>query len=87
MHWVTILLIGLAANIDNLAISVSYGLRSTRIPFTSNLLIALISMICAYISIATGDLISNFISLKTANVIGGLLIFFLAGRVSLRHSS
>ncbi|NRD77795.1 sporulation membrane protein YtaF [Bacillus sp. BRMEA1] len=80
MHWLTILLIGVAANIDNLGISVSYGLKTTRIPAASNLFIAVISMICAYISITAGEVISNFISLKTANLIGGLLIIFLGGK-------
>lgn len=80
MQWLTILLIGVAANVDNLGISVSYGLKTTRIPVASNLFIAVISMICAYISITAGEIISNFISLKTANLIGGLLIIFLGGK-------
>jgi putative sporulation protein YtaF len=80
MHWLTILLIGVAANLDNLGISVSYGLKSTRIPFASNLVIAVISMICAYISITAGELISHFITLKIANIIGGCLIIFLGGK-------
>jgi putative sporulation protein YtaF len=80
MHWLTILLIGVASNIDNLGISVSYGLKTTRIPVASNLLIAVISMVCAYLSITAGEVISNFISLKTANLIGGFLIIFLGGK-------
>ena len=74
MHSLSILLIGIAANLDNLGISVSYGLRSTRIPFVSNLMIAIISMICAYLSIITGEFISQFISIKMANLAGGLII-------------
>jgi putative sporulation protein YtaF len=80
MHWLTILLIGVAANIDNLGISVSYGLKQTRIPFVSNLLIAVISMVCAFLSITAGELISHFISLTMANLVGGLLIIFLGGK-------
>jgi putative sporulation protein YtaF len=80
MHWLTILLIGVAANLDNLGISVSYGLKSTRIPFVSNIVIAVISMLCAYISITAGEYISQFISLTIANYAGGLLIIFLGGK-------
>ncbi|MDQ0201564.1 sporulation membrane protein YtaF [Neobacillus ginsengisoli] len=80
MHWLTILLIGVAANLDNLGISVSYGLKSTRIPFVSNIVIAVISMLCAYISITAGEYISQFISLTVANYAGGLLIIFLGGK-------
>jgi putative sporulation protein YtaF len=80
MHWLTILLIGVAANLDNLGISVSYGLKSTRIPFVSNLVIAAISMICAYIPIIAGEFMSQFISVTVANYIGGLLIILLGGK-------
>ncbi|MFJ7726208.1 sporulation membrane protein YtaF [Neobacillus sp. NPDC097160] len=74
MHYLSILLIGIAANLDNLGISVSYGLRSTRIPFVSNLIIAIVSMICAYLSIIAGEFISQFISIGMANFAGGLII-------------
>lgn len=37
-------------------------------------------MICAYISITAGTLISHYISLKIANIIGGCLIIFLGGK-------
>ena len=77
MQWLTIFLIGVAANIDNLGIGVSYGLKSKRIPFLQNLLIASISMICAYISITTGSLFSNYFSQSIANIAGGSLILGL----------
>lgn len=77
MHWLSILFIGIAANLDNLGIGVSYSLKSTRIPFISNLLIAIVSMAAAYLSIAAGALISHFISITIANFIGGIILIFL----------
>lgn len=77
MQWFTILLIGIAANIDNLGISVSYGLKSIRIPTSSNLLIAFISIICAFISISAGSLFSNYFPHSIANFTGGFLIICL----------
>jgi putative sporulation protein YtaF len=77
MHWLTILFIGIAANLDNLGIGVSYSLKSTRIPFVSNLLIAVVSMVAAYLSITAGSLVSQFISLSIANFVGGFLLIFL----------
>ncbi|WP_423798491.1 sporulation membrane protein YtaF [Neobacillus sp. SAB-20_R2A] len=74
MHYLSILLIGIAANLDNLGISVSYGLRSTRIPFVSNLIIATVSMFCAYLSIIAGTFVTRFISIGLANFAGGLII-------------
>ena len=55
MQWVSILLIGIAANIDNLAISVSYGLKLKRIPFLYNFIISLISIVFAFFSISAGS--------------------------------
>jgi putative sporulation protein YtaF len=77
MHWFTILFIGIAANLDNLGIGVSYSLKSTKIPFVSNLLIAVVSMVAAYISITAGTLISQYISLSIANYVGGFLLIIL----------
>lgn len=74
MHGLTILFIGIAANLDNLGIGVSYSLKSTRIPFLSNILIAIVSMIAAYLSIAAGTVISHYISLGIANLSGGLIL-------------
>ncbi|MBO1913682.1 manganese efflux pump, partial [Microvirga sp. 3-52] len=77
MEWLTILLISIAANIDNLGISVSYGLKANRIPFTTNIIIAIISAICTFISITAGQLLSNYLSNSTANFVGGFLIVCL----------
>lgn len=77
MGWLTILLLGVAANIDNLGISVSYGLNSKKIPLLQNLLIAFISMMCAFISISAGSFLSEYFSESIANIAGGILIIGL----------
>jgi len=77
MQWLTILLIGVAANIDNLGIGFSFGLKLKRIPFLQNLLIGIISMLLAYISMAAGSLFSNYFSQAIANIAGGSLILTL----------
>jgi putative sporulation protein YtaF len=77
MHWLSILGIGLAANLDNLGIGFSFGARSTKIPFSSNLLIAILSMISAYASIEFGHFVGNYISPALANWIGGGMIIFI----------
>jgi len=77
MQWLTILLIGVAANIDNLGIGFSFGLKLKRIPFLQNLLIGIISMLLAYISMAAGSLFSNYFSQAIANIAGGSLILAL----------
>ncbi|NIK76546.1 putative sporulation protein YtaF [Paenibacillus castaneae] len=77
MHWISIILIGMASNIDNLGIGVSYGARSLRIPILSNLFIAILAMVAAYASITMGGFISGYFPKEYANVIGGIIIIGL----------
>lgn len=77
MHWLSMLGIGLAANLDNLGIGFSFGARSTKIPFTSNLLIAILSMISAFASITCGHFVAKYISSELANWIGGSMIILM----------
>ncbi|WP_421102541.1 manganese efflux pump MntP family protein [Sporosarcina psychrophila] len=77
MQWISILLIGIAANIDNLAISVSYGLKLKIIPFLYNFIISLISIVFAFFSISAGSFLSNYFSQSMANFTGGFLITIL----------
>ena len=74
MHWITILVIGIAANLDNLGIGLSFGARKTIIPFGSNLLIAVLSMVAAYVSMMFGWLISGSLPTTAANLLGGGMI-------------
>ena len=74
MQWVMIILLGIAANLDNLGMRVAYGIQKTRIPFRSNSTIAFISMGITYAAMIAGDSITAFISIRTADVLGGLLL-------------
>ncbi|KIL38800.1 hypothetical protein SD70_24270 [Gordoniibacillus kamchatkensis] len=77
MHWLSIVGIGIAANLDNLGIGFSFGARATKIPFSSNLLIAVLSMVSAYISIAFGHFVAAYIPPSLANWIGGGMIVLI----------
>ncbi|MEK3936901.1 manganese efflux pump [Sporosarcina sp. FSL W7-1349] len=82
----TVLIIGVAANLDNLGISVAYGLRSNRIPFLYNLVISLISMGCAYLSMTAGSWLAEYFSAFLANVLGGILLIGLGAWILLKKS-
>ncbi|OPH46670.1 sporulation membrane protein YtaF [Paenibacillus ferrarius] len=77
MHWFSIIGIGIAANLDNLGIGLSFGARSTRVPFISNLVIAILSMIASYISTTLGDVISQYIPSDITNWSGGVLLVII----------
>lgn len=71
---VHLLLIALAANLDNLGVGVAYGVRRIRIPFLSNLLIAGIAFGFTLLSVWVGGYMSHFIPGWVANWIGALLL-------------
>lgn len=73
MHvFITALALGVAANLDNFGIGVSYGIQKVRIPFLSNFFIALLSGLVAYLSVLTGQVFSWFLGI--ANLLGSLMI-------------
>ncbi|GGE56595.1 hypothetical protein GCM10011391_39380 [Pullulanibacillus camelliae] len=79
MHLITILLIGIIANIDNLAIGCSYGLKKTKISFTSNLIIALLSMLFSFLALLAGHWITHSMTSDFANALGGCLLLIIGG--------
>ncbi|MEB2298397.1 manganese efflux pump [Lysinibacillus xylanilyticus] len=74
MHWIAIILIGIAANLDNLGIGLAYGIKRVKIPILSNAVIALISMIVTYVAVTAGGVVIEYVSPDFANLIGSLLL-------------
>ncbi|MGU3472041.1 manganese efflux pump [Paenibacillus sp. D51F] len=74
MHWLSIIGIGIAANLDNLGIGIAFGAKRTLIPFRSNLLIALLSMAATCVAMLGGHFLADFLDPDAANSIGGALI-------------
>ncbi|WP_028777361.1 sporulation membrane protein YtaF [Shimazuella kribbensis] len=75
MEWLTIILIGIAANLDNLGVGVAYGVQSTKIPVKSNFIIAGIGAVITYFSVTLGSWIGNYIDPDLANIGGGIILF------------
>ncbi|MDR3601327.1 MAG: manganese efflux pump [Desulfosporosinus sp.] len=73
--------IGIIANLDNLGIGISYGLQKIRIPFASNLLIALMSSVATAFAMIMGTILSRVF--PYANVIGALLLIAIGLWISL----
>ncbi len=74
LHLATILLLSLSSNLDNIGVGVSYGVRKVNIPFTSNLLIAIITSSGTFLSILLGQSIYLFISPEIAGLLWGSII-------------
>ncbi len=77
VHWLSIVLLSTAANLDNLGIGVAYGVQSTRIPFLSNLAIAIIGAVTTYVAVYLGGWIGGQISQELASIGGGILLILI----------
>ena len=64
--------IGIIANLDNFGIGISYGLQKIRIPFSSNLLIAVMSSVATAFAMIMGTLLSRVFPF--ANLMGAILL-------------
>lgn len=67
-------LLAISLSIDALAVSVAYGLKATRIPILSKLVICVISILYFGIAIWLGALISEFFHPETARILGIVLM-------------
>lgn len=69
-----LILIGIAANLDNLGVGVAYGIRRIRVPAPSNLVIAAIAFLFTAASVWAGAFTGRFLADQTANAVGALLL-------------
>ncbi len=85
MHVFSTLFLGLAANLDNFGVGVSFGVRKIRIPFVANFLIALSSGIVALVSVFAGQILSK--NVNWANLGGALLLVTIGIWIVLHRKS
>ena len=74
MHLLSIILLGIAANLDNLGIGLAYGVRRVRVPFVSNIIISVLSGIATLMTCFAGQLLNHIIPGYLCNVIGGCIV-------------
>jgi len=74
VYFLSIFLLCLAPNLDNMAIGLAYGARKINVPFKSNLAIALFSGLATLISSFFGNLLANYIPNYLGSFIGGSIV-------------
>ncbi|KIL41343.1 membrane protein [Gordoniibacillus kamchatkensis] len=72
-----VLLIGLASNLDNAGVGLSYGVRNIKIPWFSNLIIAAVSGFFTLLSGMAGSVLTAWLSPVAAHLIGTAVIVFV----------
>jgi len=74
-----LLLLALAANLDNFGVGTAYGLARRIISPLFNLIIALMAVGLTYASMVVGAALSNLIPTSTANNLGAAIIVAIGG--------
>ncbi|HEX2925529.1 MAG TPA: sporulation membrane protein YtaF [Ruminiclostridium sp.] len=77
MFFLSIFLLCLAPNLDNMAIGLAYGARKINVPFRSNFAIALFSGIATLASSLLGNILTNHIPCYLGKTIGGSIVGFM----------
>lgn len=85
-YFVVMLLIAMVSNTDNFGVGISYGTRKILIPFTSNIIIALITGIGTFISMIIGVEVSNFIQAKYSVILGAVIILIVGMFIFIKES-
>ncbi|WP_242144424.1 MULTISPECIES: manganese efflux pump [unclassified Bacillus cereus group] len=70
----SILLIGIASNLDNAGVGIAYGIRNIRISWFNNFIIAFFGFLFTLLAGLFGNWISLFISDFMANLIGAIVL-------------
>ncbi|MEG2645945.1 MAG: manganese efflux pump [Clostridia bacterium] len=75
MTLISAILFSFAANLDNIAIGISYGIKKTNIAFLNNLLISVVTTFITYVSMLLGKSIILFFNFESfANLLGATLL-------------
>jgi len=77
----TILLLALSSNADNVGVGVAYGIRGINVPLASNLLIALVTGAGTIASMLVGQTIGGTMQPKLASILGGIILAGIGGWV------
>ncbi len=75
-HFLTIFLLALAANLDNLIVGIYYGTKKTNLSIGTNFLIALVVGTGSLLAMLFGRLIARVTSPHLANYLGSFLLIF-----------
>lgn len=74
VYFLSIFLLCLAPNLDNMAIGLAYGIKKINVPFKSNLAIAGFSGLATLLSSLLGKLLANYIPVHMGSIIGGSIV-------------
>ena len=70
----SVVLLALASNLDNVGVGIAYGIRKTRMPFVSNLLIAAITAAGTLVAMLFGSTVGRLLNQSVAGLLAGSVL-------------
>ncbi|MDP4177399.1 MAG: sporulation membrane protein YtaF [Bacillota bacterium] len=77
MQILSAFLFAFSANVDNLAVGVTYGIRKLKIGLLNSIIIAFMSCLGTFISMLLGKIICKFVPINITDAIGSFLLIGL----------
>ncbi len=77
INLITAILFSFSANIDNIAIGISYGIKKIHICIYKNIIIAFFTSFFTFLSMYLGNYIAILLSEKVSNILGPLVLLFI----------
>jgi putative sporulation protein YtaF len=74
MHWMAILGIALANNLDNLGVGVAYGIARIRVSLLVNLWISLLTFAITALAVGSGSRLASYLPLPIAHAASALFL-------------
>ena len=71
------ILYSFSANLDNIAIGLSYGIKKAKIPAKKNVIIAIFTCIITFLAMNIGKYVSGFIPVSISNFFGSFILIFI----------
>lgn len=68
-------ILAISGSIDSLGVGITYGLKKTKIPFSSFIVLFILSITITSLSTSFGNIITSFISPNFTDLIGCLILF------------
>lgn len=77
INLITAILFSFSANIDNIAIGISYGIKKIHIPLYKNIIIAFFTCFFTFLSMYLGNYIAILLSENIANILGPIVLLII----------
>ena len=77
LYLISVLLFALSANLDNLTVAITFGMRKIKLNFFINFLIAVITGVGTFLSMSIGRVIGQFFSASVSNTLGSVILILI----------